>query len=88
MIIGAGFGGIEAAKILGSSNAVRVTIIDRSNHHLFQPLLYQVATGGLSPADIAMPVRAVLRDYSNVTSLMAEVTSIDRSSNDLTLAKH
>ena len=59
VIVGAGFGGLEAAKKLASEN-VRVTVIDRTNYHLFQPLLYQVATAALSPADIAAPVRSVL----------------------------
>ena len=59
IIVGAGFGGLEAAKKLGCAD-VRVTVIDRTNYHLFQPLLYQVATAALSPADIAAPVRAIL----------------------------
>ena len=59
VIVGAGFGGLEAAKKLACEN-VRVTVIDRTNYHLFQPLLYQVATAALSPADIAAPIRAVL----------------------------
>ena len=62
MIVGAGFGGLEAAKKLGEE-AVRVTVIDRTNHHLFQPLLYQVATAALSPADIAAPIRGILSDF-------------------------
>ena len=62
VIVGAGFGGLEAAKKLACEN-VRVTVIDRTNYHLFQPLLYQVATAALSPADIAAPVRAVLSTH-------------------------
>ena len=62
VIIGAGFGGLEAAKLLGDE-PVRVTVIDRTNYHLFQPLLYQVATAALSPADIAAPIRGVLTKY-------------------------
>jgi NADH dehydrogenase len=76
VIIGAGFGGLEAAKKLGREN-VEVTVIDRANYHLFQPLLYQVATAALSPADIAAPVRAVLSKYKNVEVILAEVQSID-----------
>ncbi|NJK89622.1 MAG: NAD(P)/FAD-dependent oxidoreductase [Myxococcales bacterium] len=76
VIIGGGFGGLEAAKVLAKM-PVSVTLIDRRNHHLFQPLLYQVASAGLSPADIAMPIRSLLGRYRNVTTLMAEVSSID-----------
>src|SRR6267142_3242466 len=76
VIIGAGFGGLEAAKKL-SGKAVRVTVVDRTNYHLFQPLLYQVATAALSPADIAAPVRAVLSKYKNVDVILAEVESVD-----------
>src|SRR5437588_11408256 len=76
VIIGAGFGGLEAAKKL-AGEAVRVTVIDRTNYHLFQPLLYQVATAALSPADIAAPVRAVLSKCKNMEVTLAEVQSID-----------
>jgi len=76
VIIGAGFGGLSAAKALGGK-PVQVTLLDRTNHHLFQPLLYQVATAGLSPANIAQPVRSILRDHKNVEVLMSEVTGID-----------
>jgi NADH:ubiquinone reductase (H+-translocating) len=76
IIIGAGFGGIEAAKALRRS-PVAVTIIDRQNHHCFQPLLYQVATAALSPADVAWPIRHILRKQKNATVLMAEVRAID-----------
>src|SRR5213083_1994363 len=76
VIIGAGFGGIEAAKALRRA-PVDVTLIDRQNHHCFQPLLYQVATAVLSPADIAWPVRHIMRGQENVTVLMAEVTAVD-----------
>ncbi len=75
VIIGGGFGGLCAAKALASA-PVRVILIDRSNHHLFQPLLYQVATAGLSPADIAQPIRAILRDQENVTVVLDEVKEI------------
>src|SRR5919106_3535228 len=76
VIVGAGFGGLEAAKKLARED-VRVTVIDRTNYHLFQPLLYQVATAALSPADIAAPVRAVLSKYKNVDVILAEVQSLD-----------
>src|SRR5438874_13795301 len=76
VIIGAGFGGLEAAKKL-SCEAVRVTVVDRTNYHLFQPLLYQVATAALSPADIAAPVRAVLSKCKNMEVMLAEVQSVD-----------
>src|SRR5215813_5125047 len=76
VIVGAGFGGLEAAKAL-SRAAVDVTVIDRQNHHCFQPLLYQVATAALSPAEIAWPIRHILRLQENATVFMAEVNSID-----------
>src|SRR5437868_11737548 len=76
IIIGAGFGGLLAAKKLARKN-VRVTVIDRTNYHLFQPLLYQVATAALSPADIAAPVRAVLSKFKNVEVILAEVQAVD-----------
>jgi NADH dehydrogenase len=76
VIIGAGFGGLSAATALARV-PVDVTVIDRQNHHCFQPLLYQVATAALSPAEIAWPIRAILRHQRNATVLMAEVTGID-----------
>jgi NADH:ubiquinone reductase (H+-translocating) len=76
IIVGAGFGGLEAAKKLACED-VRLTLIDRSNYHLFQPLLYQVATAALSPADIAAPVRAILSNCKNVEVILAEVESVD-----------
>ena len=76
IIVGAGFGGIEAAKSLYRA-PVEVTVIDRQNHHCFQPLLYQVATAALSPADVAWPIRHILRKQKNATVLMAEVRAID-----------
>jgi NADH dehydrogenase len=75
-IVGAGFGGLEAAKALARA-PVRVTVVDRQNHHCFQPLLYQVATGTLSPADIAWPVRSILSRQRNTEILMAEVAGVD-----------
>ena len=77
VIVGGGFGGLYAAKALGNVPGVAVTLVDRRNFHLFQPLLYQVATAGLSPGDIASPLRGVLRRYKNITVLMAEVTGFD-----------
>lgn len=76
VIVGGGFGGLYAAKTLGNK-PVRVTIIDRKNHHTFQPLLYQVATAGLSPGEIAMPIRGILGKYRNIEVLLGEVTDID-----------
>ena len=76
VIVGAGFGGLTAAQRLAGWPA-DVTVIDRRNYHLFQPLLYQVATAGLSPAQIAMPIRSVLRDARNVRVLMGRVTDVD-----------
>ncbi|MFN8062657.1 MAG: NAD(P)/FAD-dependent oxidoreductase [Vicinamibacterales bacterium] len=76
VIVGGGFGGLFAAKQLVSA-PVDVTLVDRENHHLFQPLLYQVATAGLSPADIASPIRWILRRAPNVRVLFADATSID-----------
>jgi NADH:ubiquinone reductase (H+-translocating) len=76
IIIGAGFGGLEAAKQL-CNEPIRVTVIDRTNYHLFQPLLYQVATAALSPADIAAPIRSILSKGRNVEVVLAEVRSVD-----------
>jgi NADH:ubiquinone reductase (H+-translocating) len=76
IIVGAGFGGLEAAKKL-SCEDVKVIVVDRTNHHLFQPLLYQVATAALSPADIAAPVRAILSECRNLEVILAEVQSVD-----------
>jgi NADH:ubiquinone reductase (H+-translocating) len=77
VIVGAGFGGLAAAQRLGRA-PVEVSVIDRRNHHLFQPLLYQVATAALSPADIAAPIRATLRPYRNTEVLLDEVIGVDR----------
>jgi NADH dehydrogenase len=76
VILGGGFGGLYAAKALRGA-PVRVTVVDRRNHHLFQPLLYQVATAGLNPADIAAPIRSILRNQANTSVLMAEAASVD-----------
>jgi len=76
VIVGAGFGGLRAARALKHGD-VRITVIDRRNYHLFQPLLYEVATAGLSPNDIAYPIRAALRRQKNTRVLLAEVVAID-----------
>ncbi|HZZ83701.1 MAG TPA: NAD(P)/FAD-dependent oxidoreductase [Anaeromyxobacteraceae bacterium] len=76
VIVGAGFAGLECARALRRA-PVRVMVIDRRNHHLFQPLLYQVATGGLNPADIAAPTRSILRRQRNAEVLLGEVRSVD-----------
>lgn len=78
VIVGAGFGGIAAAKALADA-PVDVTIIDRHNHHLFQPLLYQVATAGLNPSDIAQPIRYILAKQANCHPILADVTGVDPS---------
>jgi NADH dehydrogenase len=85
VIIGGGFGGLAAARALRKAS-VQVTLLDRRNHHLFQPLLYQVATAALNPADIAMPIRHILRRQKNVTVLMAEATAIDTAGRKVRLA--
>lgn len=77
VILGGGFGGLNAAKALGSSK-FDVWVIDKTNHHLFQPLLYQVASAALSSTDIAIPIREILRSYDNITVFMGEVSSIDK----------
>src|SRR5271155_5828026 len=76
VIIGGGFGGLNAARALARA-PVRVTLIDRRNHHLFQPLLYQVATAALNPSDIATPIRRILRSQKNAEVLLAEARSVD-----------
>lgn len=82
VIVGGGFGGLSAAQTL-ANKPVSVTLLDRTNHHLFQPLLYQVATAGLNPADIAQPIRHILRDAGNITVVLAEIGSIDPASKRL-----
>src|SRR5262245_32924532 len=76
VIVGAGFGGLTAAKRLANT-PLDVTVVDQHNYHLFQPLLYQVATAGLSPADIASPIRGILRNVDNVRVILAEVSGVD-----------
>jgi NADH:ubiquinone reductase (H+-translocating) len=77
VIVGGGFGGLNAARGLGGASDVDVTLVDRRNHHLFQPLLYQVATAGLSPADIATPIRGLLSHFLNTRVLRSEVLDVD-----------
>jgi NADH dehydrogenase len=86
VIIGGGFGGLEAARAL-AGQAVEITLIDKRNHHLFQPLLYQVATAGLSPADIAGSIRSILRDQQNVRVLLDEVSGIDQERREVRTAR-
>jgi NADH:ubiquinone reductase (H+-translocating) len=76
VVVGAGFGGLNAARALAREK-VQITIVDRKNHHTFQPLLYQVATAGLSPGEIAAPIRSVFRGHANVISLLEEVDGFD-----------
>jgi len=84
VILGGGFGGINAAKTLGNSK-LDVWLIDKTNHHLFQPLLYQVASAALSPGDIAVPIREILSPYENITVLMGQVERIDKNKKELIL---
>ena len=77
VIVGAGFGGLAATKALRNA-PVQITLIDRSNHHVFQPLLYQVATSVLSPSQIGSPIRAIFRKQKNATVILGEVTGIDK----------
>jgi len=79
VIVGGGFGGLEAAKGLARS-PVQITLLDRQNHHCFQPLLYQVATAALSPADVAWPIRGILRHQTNAEVLMGTLTGVDTAS--------
>jgi len=85
VILGGGFGGLEAAKKLACEE-VRVTVVDRTNYHLFQPLLYQVATAALSPADIAAPIRAVLSKCKNIEVILAEVQAVDAQAKKVRMA--
>jgi NADH:ubiquinone reductase (H+-translocating) len=85
VIVGAGFGGLTAAKALAEA-AVDITVVDRHNHHLFQPLLYQVATAALSPADIASPIRAILGRQRNASVVLDEVSGIDAERHEIICA--
>ncbi|MGO4404992.1 NAD(P)/FAD-dependent oxidoreductase [Bosea sp. RAF48] len=82
VIVGAGFGGLEAARNLAGA-PVRITVVDRRNHHLFQPLLYQVATASLPTSEIAWPVRSLLRRYPNVTTLLGSVVGVDTNARNV-----
>ncbi len=86
VIVGGGFGGLNAAKKLGGVSGAQVTLLDRSNHHLFQPLLYQVAMAGLSPAEIAAPIRGLLSRFGNVRVLREEVLAVDLAARRITTA--
>lgn len=85
VILGGGFGGLYAAKALGNA-PLKVTLVDKRNFHLFQPLLYQIATGGLSPGDIASPLRAVLNKYKNITVYQSEIVDIKPENQRVILA--
>src|SRR6476469_3629289 len=85
-IVGGGFAGLYAAKSLGIDPEVRLTLVDRRNFHLFQPLLYQVATGALSPGDIAQPLRSILRKQRNTTVILGEAIGIDPERREVLLA--
>src|SRR6476619_6167985 len=85
VIIGGGFGGLYAAKTLAKADA-NITLVDRRNYHLFQPLLYQVATAALNPSDIAAPIRAVLRKQKNVSVIMGDAQAIDLERRIITMA--
>jgi NADH dehydrogenase len=85
VIVGAGFGGLEAARNLAAA-PVRITLIDQRNHHLFQPLLYQVATASLPTSEIAWPIRFLLRGHKNVTTLLGTVTGVDKANKQVLLA--
>src|SRR5277367_2789416 len=84
VIVGAGFGGLETAFRLAGA-PVEITVVDRRNHHLFQPLLYQVATASLATSEIAWPIRQLLRRRRDVTTLLASVESIDKEARELRL---
>src|SRR5580698_7244073 len=84
VIVGAGFGGLTAAQKLGKA-AVRITIIDQRNHHLFQPLLYQVATAALATSEIASPIRFLMRKRAEVTTLLGSVAAVNARDHNITL---
>src|SRR6478672_6837703 len=77
LVVGGGFAGLYAAKVLSQEPRVTLTLVDRRNFHLFQPLLYQVATGALSPGEIAQPLRSIFRKRRNTTVLLGEAVAID-----------
>src|SRR5271167_4787666 len=84
VVVGAGFGGLDAVHRLAGAR-VRITMVDRRNHHLFQPLLYQVATASLAPSEIAWPIRQLLRRRREVTTLLASVEAIDTQAREMRL---
>ena len=86
VVVGGGFGGVRAAKALARA-PVDVAIIDRSNHHLFQPLLYQVATSALAPNNIASPIRHIFRGLPNVMVFQGEVTSVDAARKEFSVER-
>src|SRR5215207_10067785 len=86
VVIGGGFGGLTLAQELGNA-PVELTLVDRQNHHLFQPLLYQVAMAGLSPSEIAMPIRSVLRHQKNTLVLLDEVVNVDLAAKQVQLQR-
>jgi NADH:quinone reductase (non-electrogenic) len=86
VIVGGGFGGLYSARELGKAPEVEVTLVDRRNHHLFQPLLYQVATGSLAPGEIAQPLRSIFRKRKNVTVLLGEAVGIDVEARQILLS--
>ena len=85
-VVGGGFAGLYAARNLGIDPEVRLTLVDRRNFHLFQPLLYQVATGALSPGDIAQPLRSILRKQRNTTVILGEAVGLDVDRREVLLA--
>jgi NADH:ubiquinone reductase (H+-translocating) len=86
VIVGGGFGGLNAAQGLGKDDRFEVTLVDRRNHHVFQPLLYQVATGALSPGEIAQPLRSILRKHANTTVLLGEAIRLDAERREVVLS--
>lgn len=86
VIVGGGFGGLNAALGLGKDDRVEVTLVDRRNHHVFQPLLYQVATGALAPGEIAQPLRSILRRNANTTVLLGEAVALDPEKREVVLS--
>lgn len=87
IVAGAGFGGLQAVKALMRDDRLEIIWIDRTNHHLFQPLLYQIASAVLSPADIAIPARSLTRNIKNVTVIMDEITGIDKEKKEVKLGE-
>src|SRR5215207_6017509 len=77
LIVGGGFGGLGTAQALAGASGIRVTLVDKHNYHLFQPLLYQVATAVLSPGEIAEPIRRILNRHQNITVLLGEADGVD-----------